>query len=234
MIERCSGHGGTFGVLKPTFEVAMKVGKPAARTANTQGNAHVVSDCPLAAKHLKQGMRALDETASPSEIAHPVELMAKPTAGGVTMMSAAERKITRSDLIDLTRYGKERAERRKAMLPVKRLRRVEVGPHATFYFECYDTMWLQVHEMLYIERGGEEQIADELRAYNPLIPQKGELVATVMFEIVDPDQRARILRQLTNIEETAFLDVSGERIKASFETDVDRTAEDGKTSSVHF
>ena len=150
------------------------------------------------------------------------------------MMSAAERKITRSDLIDLTRYGKERAERRKAMLPVKRLRRVEVGPHATFYFECYDTMWLQVHEMLYIERGGEEQIADELRAYNPLIPQKGELVATVMFEIVDPDQRARILRQLTNIEETAFLDVSGERIKASFETDVDRTAEDGKTSSVHF
>lgn len=150
------------------------------------------------------------------------------------MMSAAERKITRSDLIDLTRYGKERAERRKAMLPVKRLRRVEVGPHATFYFECYDTMWLQVHEMLYIERGGEEQIADELRAYNPLIPQKGELVATVMFEIVDPDQRARILRQLTNIEETAFLDVGAERIKASFETDVDRTAEDGKTSSVHF
>jgi hypothetical protein len=150
------------------------------------------------------------------------------------MMSAAERKITRSDLIDLTRYGKERAERRKAMLPIKRLRRVEVGPHATFYFECYDTMWQQVHEMLYIERGGEEQIADELRAYNPLIPQKGELVATVMFEIVDPDQRARVLRQLTNIEETAFLDVSGERIKASFETDVDRTAEDGKTSSVHF
>jgi hypothetical protein len=150
------------------------------------------------------------------------------------MMPALERKITRADLIDLTRYGKERAERRKALLPIKRLRRVEVGPHATFYFECYETMWQQVHEMLYIERGGEEQIADELRAYNPLIPQKGELVATVMFEIADPDQRAQILRQLTNIEEKAFLDVGGERIKASFETDVDRTAEDGKTSSVHF
>lgn len=77
VIERCSGHGGTFGVLKPTHEVAMKVGKPAARTANTQANAHVVSDCPLAAKHLKQGMRALDEAAAPSEIAHPIELMAK-------------------------------------------------------------------------------------------------------------------------------------------------------------
>ena len=149
-------------------------------------------------------------------------------------MSATERKITRADLIDLTRYGKERAERRKALLPIKRLRRVEVGPHATFYFECYDTMWQQVHEMLYVERGGEAQIDDELNAYNPLIPQKGELVATVMFEIADPEQRARILRQLTNVEETAFLDVGGERLRASFETDVDRTAEDGKTSSVHF
>ncbi len=149
-------------------------------------------------------------------------------------MSATERKITRADLIDLTRYGKERAERRKALLPIKRLRRVEVGPHATFYFENYETMWSQVHEMLYIERGGEAQIEDELNAYNPLIPQKGELVATLMFEIADPEQRARILRQLTHIEEAAFLEIGGERVKASFETEVERTAEDGKTSSVHF
>ena len=149
-------------------------------------------------------------------------------------MPADQRQITRADLIPVTQYGKERAERRKAIIPVKKLRRVEVGPHATFYFESYDTMWLQVHEMLYIERGGEEQIADELRAYNPLIPQKGELVATLMFEIDDEGQRGRILRQLTNIEETAFLDVGGEKIKANFETDVDRTAADGKTSSVHF
>ncbi|MCE9523827.1 MAG: glycerol-3-phosphate dehydrogenase [Alphaproteobacteria bacterium] len=78
VIERCSGHGGTFGVLKPTHEVAMKIGKPAARTANSQAHAHVVSDCPLAAKHLKQGMRALDgEAKAPSDIAHPIELMAR-------------------------------------------------------------------------------------------------------------------------------------------------------------
>ena len=149
-------------------------------------------------------------------------------------MPREQRRIARGDLISMTQYGKERAERRKALLPVKKLRRVEVGPHATFYFESYDTMWLQVHEMLYIERGGEAQIEDELSAYNPLIPQQGELVATLMFEIADPDPRARILRQLTAIEETAFMDVAGERIKASFETDVERTAEDGKTSSVHF
>ena len=149
-------------------------------------------------------------------------------------MSAEQRKITRADIIDMERYGRERAERRKAIIPIKKLRRVEVGPHATFYFECYDTMWRQVHEMLYIERGGEGQIADELSAYNPLIPQKGELVATVMFEIEDEAQRGRVLRQLTNIEETAYLDIGGEKIKANFETDIDRTAPDGKTSSVHF
>ena len=149
-------------------------------------------------------------------------------------MPADQRRITRGDIISMTQYGKERAERRKALLPIKKLRRVEVGPHATFYFESYDTMWLQVHEMLYIERGGDEQIEDELRAYNPLIPQKGELVATLMFEIDDPGVRARVLRQLTAIEETTFVDVGGERVKASFERDVDRTAEDGKTSSVHF
>lgn len=77
VIERCSGHGGTFGVLKPTYDVAMKVGRPAARTAATQANAHVVSDCPLAAKHLKQGMRAQDAGKVPSDVAHPIELMAK-------------------------------------------------------------------------------------------------------------------------------------------------------------
>ncbi len=149
-------------------------------------------------------------------------------------MPADQRQITRADIIDMTLYGEERAERRKAILPLKKLRRVAVGPHATFYFECYATMLSQVHEMLYIERGGEAQIADELNAYNPLIPQKGELVATVMFEIEDEGERGRVLRQLTHIEETAFLDVGGDRVKASFENDVDRTAADGKTSSVHF
>lgn len=149
-------------------------------------------------------------------------------------MPAEQRRIMRGDIISMAQYGQERAERRKALLPTKKLRRVEVGPHATFYFESYDTMWLQVHEMLYIERGGDAQIEDELRAYNPLIPQKGELVATLMFEIDDPGVRARVLRQLTAIEETAFIDIGGERVTASFETDVERTAEDGKTSSVHF
>jgi Protein of unknown function (DUF3501) len=149
-------------------------------------------------------------------------------------MPAEQRQITRGDIMAMAQFGKERTDRRRALIPVKKLRRVEVGPHATFYFESYETMWLQVHEMLFIEKGGDEQIEDELRAYNPLVPQKGELVATLMFEIDDPVVRERVLYQLTHIEEAAFLDVDGERIKASFENDVDRTTPDGKTSSVHF
>ncbi|HYD70259.1 DUF3501 family protein, partial [Azospirillum sp.] len=85
-------------------------------------------------------------------------------------MTARKTEITRADIIPMEEYGKQRAERRKALVAVKKNRRVSVGPVATFYFENYETMWQQIHEMLYIERGGEEQIADELRAYNPLIP----------------------------------------------------------------
>ena len=144
------------------------------------------------------------------------------------------KKITTADIIDTQAYAAQRSERRKAILPRKKLRRVEVGPHATFYFECFETMLQQVQEMLYIEKGGAEQVEDELRAYNPLIPQGNELVATVMFEIEDERQRAIILRQLTHVEETIFLDVGGERIKAGFEQETERTAPDGKTSSVHF
>jgi hypothetical protein len=149
-------------------------------------------------------------------------------------MSAAQHKITRADILPPAQYAAERKGRRAAMLPVKRVRRVEVGPFATFYFENYDTMWSQVHEMLHIEKGGDAQTADELAAYNPLIPQGAELVATLMFEIADAARRTKILLGLTNVEETAFIEIAGARIPASIEHDIERTAEDGKTSSVHF
>jgi hypothetical protein len=149
-------------------------------------------------------------------------------------MPREAREITRADLIPVAQYAKERAERRRSLLPVKKLRRVNVGPHATFYFENFDTMWLQVHEMLYIEKGGEAQIPDELRAYNPLIPQGSELVATVMFEIEDPVRRAAILSKLGGIETAMFMTVNGAMIRGVPEGDLERTKADGKTSSVHF
>jgi hypothetical protein len=88
--------------------------------------------------------------------------------------------------------------------------------------------------MLHIEKGGEAQIADELHAYNPLIPQGNELVATVMFEIDDPVRRGRALGRLGGIEETMFIQIGGDKIKGAAEEDLDRTNAEGKASSVQF
>ncbi len=151
------------------------------------------------------------------------------------MSTAVKRRIERGDILPMTEYESQRKERRKKLVEVKRDRRVDVGPVCTFYFENYETMWHQVHEMLYIEKGGEEQIADELSAYNPLIPQGRELVATVMFEIDDPVRRKGFLSKLGGIEETAFIEIDGaERLVGKPEEDVDRTTADGKASSVQF
>lgn len=149
-------------------------------------------------------------------------------------MTATERRITPADILAPERFAAKRAEIRRALIPVKKNRRVEVGPFATFYFENYHTMWLQVHEMLHIEKGGEGQIAGELEAYNPLIPQKNELIATLMIEIDDPVQRANTLLKLAGIEESVSMDVAGLRIKAAPTEYEDRTTPDGKTSSVHW
>lgn len=138
------------------------------------------------------------------------------------------------DILPMQDYGKIRAESRRKIAERKRYRRAEVGPHITFYFENYDTMWMQVHEMLFIEKGGPDQIADELAAYNPLIPRGQELVATFMIEIDDPDRRRRILGTLGGIEETAFISIGAERIAGKPETDQERTNAGGKASSVQF
>ena len=149
-------------------------------------------------------------------------------------MPASARQITPADLIPDAEYARQRRERRMALLPIKRLRRVELGPVCTLIFESYDTMLFQVQEMLLTERGGAEQVPDELAAYNPLIPQGSELVATVMFEIDDPVRREATLARLGGVEDTFFLQVGDSRAPGLPEGDVERTREDGKTSSVHF
>jgi Protein of unknown function (DUF3501) len=149
-------------------------------------------------------------------------------------MTGKPHRIQREDLLPAKEYEAIRKQRRAEMVALKQHRRVEVGPVATFYFENYDTMLQQIQEMLYIEKGGEEQIEDELAAYNPLVPKGSELVCTLMFEIEDPVRRERILRTLSFIERHTFLQVGGARIMAVPEPGEDRTREDGKTSSVHF
>ena len=145
-----------------------------------------------------------------------------------------KREITRADIMDLADYTPGRKERRRDMMQMKANRRIAVGPFATFYFENYATMWHQVHEMLAIEKGGEEQIPDELEAYNPLIPQGRELIATVMIEIDDPIRRKTVLNRMVGFEEHMYLELDGQRISSRAEVDVDRTSADGKASSVQF
>jgi len=149
-------------------------------------------------------------------------------------MSEAQRRITPADILPLKEYDFRRKTLKQNLLPVKKLRRVEVGPFATFYFENYATMWLQVQEMLRIEKGGEAQIEGELEAYNPLIPQGDELIATLMLEIEDANRRHNTLLTLGGIEECVFMEIAGEKIVATPTEYDDRTTADGKTSSVHW
>ena len=149
-------------------------------------------------------------------------------------MPEAQRKITQADILSAGEYDQQRKSLKANLIPMKKLRRIEVGPFATFYFENYATMWLQVQEMLRIEKGGEDQLPGELAAYNPLIPQGDELIATLMLEIEDADRRNAVLLTLGGIEETVFLEIGGDTIHATPTEYDDRTTADGKTSSVHW
>ena len=150
------------------------------------------------------------------------------------IMPREKREIQKEDIMPLDVYTKNRRELRKNIVDFKKNRRIALGPYATFYFESYETMLAQVQEMLYIEKGGDEQLKDELSAYNPLIPNGKELTATLMFEIDNPISRAAFLGKVGGIEETVFMKINGEKIKAIPEEDVDRTSAEGKASSVQF
>jgi len=151
------------------------------------------------------------------------------------MTTAPDRtELSRADILPMDDYARIRAAKRRELVAVKKNRRVAVGPSATFHFESYETMWFQIHEMLFIEKGGEEQVADELRAYNPLIPKGGELVATLMFEIDDSIRRKDLLDRIGGVENTITLEFAGETVVAVPERDVERTSDEGKASSVQF
>ena len=150
------------------------------------------------------------------------------------IMTKKNRVVEKNDLISPEVYAKKRKQLRKNLIEFKKNRRVYLGPYATFYFECYETMLAQIQEMLYIEKGGEDQLKDELNAYNPLIPKGKELVATLMFEIDNPLSRAEFLNKVGGIEEKAFITINNEKINSIPEKDVDRTSSAGKASSVQF
>jgi uncharacterized Zn finger protein len=149
-------------------------------------------------------------------------------------MSKEKRQIEKEDLLSSDVYAKSRKQIRKDLVEFKKDRRIALGPYATFYFESFETMVAQVQEMLHIEKGGDEQLKDELIAYNPLVPSGKELIATLMFEIDNPISRAKFLGKVGGIEEKVFMKINNEIVKAVPEADVDRTSAEGKASSVQF
>jgi len=149
-------------------------------------------------------------------------------------MSKEKRQIEKQDLLPSDVYAKSRKQIRKDLVEFKKDRRISLGPYATFYFESFETMVAQVQEMLHIEKGGDEQLKDELIAYNPLVPNGKELTATLMFEIDNPISRAAFLGKVGGIEEKIFIKINDEIVKAVPEEDVDRTSAEGKASSVQF
>ena len=149
-------------------------------------------------------------------------------------MPKNQKIIQKSDLLAPDVYEKNRRQMRKELVEFKKDRRVPLGPYATFYFESYETMLAQVQEMLHIEKGGDEQLNDELTAYNPLIPNGKELVSTLMFEIDNPVIRATFLGKLGGVEENVFIKIDNDIIYGKPEIDVDRTSAEGKASSVQF
>ena len=145
------------------------------------------------------------------------------------------RTITADDIMPLDKYELIRNDKRQESIARKKYTRVSVGPNATALFENWDSMWLQIQEMLRIEKGGEGQVADELAAYDPMVPKGHELTCTLLFEVEDPVRRDQFLRRIGGVEDHVSIQVGGHVIKARAEGDVERTREsDGKASAVHF
>jgi hypothetical protein len=149
-------------------------------------------------------------------------------------MPAEKRRIESADIMPVEEYARRRKELRQARIATKAARRLQVGPYATILFESYGSMLAQIQEMLYIEKGGDEQLVEELAAYNPMIPQGDELTATMLLEIEDADKRARILATLGRIEDHVAIRIGDDRIKGVPDEDDERTNAAGKTSAVHF
>ena len=144
-------------------------------------------------------------------------------------------KLTAADLLSLEQYHEERSRLRAEVLAHKRHRQAPLGPNLTLYFEDRLTMRYQVQEMLRAERIFEsESIAEELAAYNPLIPDGTNLKATMMLEFPDVAERRTALERLKGVENAVYLEVGTHgRVFAYADEDLPRSDET-KTSAVHF
>jgi hypothetical protein len=146
-----------------------------------------------------------------------------------------QKKLTPQDLMTLETYARERPAFRSKVIAHKKTRTVGVGPNSTWLFEDRLTIHYQVQEMLRTERIFEpEGIADELQAYNPLIPDGRNWKVTLLIEFADPATRPAELAKLIGIEDRCYVQVADfDRVFAIADEDLERE-NDTKTSSVHF
>jgi Protein of unknown function (DUF3501) len=144
-------------------------------------------------------------------------------------------KLAAADLMGLEQYARERAAFRARVLEHKCVRQLAVGPNATWSFEDRLTVQYQIQEMLRIERVFEPQgIAEELAAYNPLIPDGSNWKVTLLIEFAEPEERRAQLALLRGIEARCWVAVAGEaRVFAIADEDLPRENAE-KTSAVHF
>jgi hypothetical protein len=144
-------------------------------------------------------------------------------------------KLSHEDLYSLEEYTKVRSDFRSKVMAHKKDRQLPIGPNATLYFEDRMTMQYQVQEMLRVERLFEDdEIMDELKAYNPLIPDGTNWKATFMIEFPDPAERAQRLAHMIGIEDKTWIQIEGfDKIYPIADEDLERESEE-KTSSVHF
>ncbi|PHR21247.1 MAG: hypothetical protein COA41_02835 [Sphingopyxis sp.] len=143
-------------------------------------------------------------------------------------------EITRDDIISLKDYESIRKDKRQESILRKKFRRLAIGPYATIQFESWESMWLQIQEMLRIEKGGDEQLTDELAAYNPMVPNGSEFTGTLMFEIDEEVRRTAFLKGLGGVDKHIHLIIGDQKVSAEPEQDIDRTRSDGKASAVQF
>jgi Protein of unknown function (DUF3501) len=148
-------------------------------------------------------------------------------------MASSIRPVTLTDVVGLERYESMRDEFRRRIIALKRDRRLAVGPEITFVFENHDTVFFQIQEMLRAERITDlDAVREELAVYNALLPQAGELSATMLIEITQPENVAERLLSFLGIDEAVGLHIgSTHRIRALFEPG--RSRED-KLSAVQY
>lgn len=149
----------------------------------------------------------------------------------------ASRKLELSDILDLRAYERVRDERRVEIIEIKRRRRVHLGTVVTLMFENRATMQSQIHEMMRAEKVvSDEQVLEELHAYNPLIPEAGQLSATLFIELTTSEQMLEWLPKLVNIESSIAFQLSdGSTVMAiAEESHAEMLTRDNVTAAVHY